>query len=100
MDGVVDLQILEVATRRGSKRLLNGLARSIKTDAGLGKEVLAAWLDVKMKGKTIFNETREGVDGKPGPDFSIIDERPLPPELLEYSINVCTRMKQSACACH
>jgi len=101
MSGIVDLQILEVATRRGSKKLLNGLARAIKTDSGLSQEVLSGWMAVKMKGKDMFNASRPSVvavvlHGRPPEptnvakeelDYSIIDERPLPVELLEYSIN-------------
>lgn len=54
MNCVVDLQVLEVATRPGRRRFLNGLAKAIRTDGSLEPGVLARWLDVKTKGKALF----------------------------------------------
>lgn len=111
MQSVADLQVLEVATRRGNKRLLNGLARAIRTDGALQPDVLAHWLDVKERGKALFasspqtplavapetpiepvsSPTSPSVASKPPkpqPNFAIFDVRPLPRELLEYSVNV------------
>jgi len=56
MSNVVDVQILEVATRKGNRRLLNGLKRAIQRDSGLPPDILEAWMEVKMKGKAFFEE--------------------------------------------
>ena len=106
---VVDLQILEVATRKGKRRLLNGLARAIRLDSSLEPEELARWLDIKEKGKAMFRATDSHVNAagpnvptsslspsatsllapsKDDADYAIFDARPLPEELLQYAINV------------
>jgi len=103
MKSVVDLQILENATRRGSKRLLNGLSRTICTDAGLAKDVLAKWVEVKKSGKEIFDppagpvSTESGVKSEVAiiaqndvvleKNFKAFEIRPLPQALIEYCIN-------------
>jgi exonuclease 3'-5' domain-containing protein 1 len=89
MVAVVDIQILENATRRGSRRLLNGLARVVRDDGELDAEALRHWTEVKDRGKALFK-------GSPAPgasasqktfNFDIFNVRPLPKELLEYCIN-------------
>jgi len=103
MTSVVDLQILENATRRGSKRLLNGLSRTIRTDAGLAKDVLAKWVEVKQSGKEIFDPPADPVSTENGVKsevaniapsdavrekiFKAFEIRPLPQALIEYCIN-------------
>jgi len=104
---VVDLQILEVATRKGKRRLLNGLARAIRLDGSLEPEELARWLDIKEKGKAMFRATNSHVNAagpnvptssspsaasllapsKDDADYAIFDARPLPEGLLQYAIN-------------
>ncbi|KAF9512955.1 hypothetical protein BS47DRAFT_1344899 [Hydnum rufescens UP504] len=91
MTSVVDLQILENATRRGSKRLLNGLSRTICTDAGLAKDVLAKWVEVKkistesgVKSEVAIIAQNDAVLEK---NFKAFEIRPLPQALIEYCIN-------------
>lgn len=114
MKSIVDIQILEIATRRGPRRLLNGLARAIRNDGELEPETLNNWLEVKTRGKTLFNsvpstvapdrqgsspqlstaspsQTSLSATSKPESNFAVFDVRPLPQDLLEYSINVSTR---------
>jgi len=82
---------------------LNGLARTIRTDAGLTPDVVATWLEVKKRGKELFNTptdtvlTERGQEREVGvavPDnavsetnFKAFEIRPLPQALLEYCIN-------------
>lgn len=54
MSGVVDLQLLENATRRGPKKFLNGLARAITDDADLPASAVRRWTAVKNKGVPSF----------------------------------------------
>lgn len=81
MDGCQDLQIMENATRRGSKRLLNGLARSITNYAELDKDALQAWTEAKKRGKALFSPEIGG-------GYDVFDKRPLAPDLLDYCANV------------
>lgn len=74
---VVDLQILENATRTGRRRLLNGLARAIRNDGSLEPAVFARWLETKEKGKALICT-----------NYAIFDTRPLPEDLLLYAVNV------------
>ncbi|KAG8910881.1 hypothetical protein FRC01_006070 [Tulasnella sp. 417] len=56
MAGVIDLQLMELATRKRRQRAyVNGLARTIKDYAGLSPEALAEWEEVKTYGKKIFD---------------------------------------------
>jgi hypothetical protein len=105
---VVDLQILEIATRKGRRRLLNGLARAIRVDGSLEPGVLARWLDVKEKGKAMFRiadtldatgpngehvatsspPSEQEIPKKDEQNYAIFDTRPLPEAILQYAINV------------
>jgi exonuclease 3'-5' domain-containing protein 1 len=105
INGVTDLQILENATRKGRRRFLNGLAKTIQDDGSLEPEVLERWLAVKAKGKAMFHkaDTLVGATGskggriptfsrsaqkKEGQNYAIFDTRPLPEDILQYAINV------------
>ncbi|KAG8847470.1 hypothetical protein FRB96_001611 [Tulasnella sp. 330] len=86
MKGVVDLQLMELATRKGPKRFVNGLARTIRDYAELDPDDLKAWTDTKLDVKTKFFKDLDGVEGEQPPTESAFDQRPLPSELLQYSV--------------
>ena len=49
-----DVQLMELATRQGSKEYLNGLTACICSHAGLGKQQQLEWTTGKSAGKEIF----------------------------------------------
>ncbi|KAG8918950.1 hypothetical protein FRC01_001560 [Tulasnella sp. 417] len=84
MRGVVDLQLMELATRRYPYRAnVNGLARTIRNYAGLSYRALIEWEEVKSFGKTIFES---GGPETPG----LFEVRPLDKKVIEYSIQDTT----------
>ncbi|KAG8995837.1 hypothetical protein FRB90_000081 [Tulasnella sp. 427] len=85
MAGVVDLQLMELATRKRRQRsYVNGLARTIRDYAGLTPEALAEWEEVKNYGKKIFDT------GDPETAGLLFEERPLDEKLIQYSIQDAT----------
>ncbi|KAG8992270.1 hypothetical protein FRB90_001052 [Tulasnella sp. 427] len=85
MAGVVDLQLMELATRKRRQRsYVNGLARTIRDYAGLSPEALAEWEEVKNYGKKIFDT------GDPETAGLLFEERPLDEKLIQYSIQDAT----------
>lgn len=75
--GIEDLQLMEVATRNGSKRLLNGLTNCISNDAGLEPSQSFAWRLCKSVGIDMFAPEKGG-------SFEVFNERPLREAIVEY----------------
>ncbi|KAJ5722188.1 ribonuclease H-like domain-containing protein [Penicillium malachiteum] len=71
LDGVEDLQLMELGTRKGSKRLVSGLAKCIEKHSPVGLEKKAIWKRQKESMKVLF-------------DFGIFDKRPLSSKVIEY----------------
>ncbi|KIO17128.1 hypothetical protein M407DRAFT_246834 [Tulasnella calospora MUT 4182] len=85
MGGVIDLQLMELATRKRRQRAyVNGLARTIKDYGGLSPEALAEWEEIKTYGKKIFDT------GDPETAGLLFEERPLEEKLVQYSIQDAT----------
>lgn len=82
VQGIEDVQLMELATRGGSKRLVNGLARCIESNPDIGYQERRAWATVKQRGQLLF---RSGKDG-----YAIFDRRPFPPEIQEYCVQDVT----------
>ena len=47
--GIQDIQLIELATRSGSRRFINGLVRCIERDAGLTRSETSVWRDIKRE---------------------------------------------------
>ena len=77
LEGVVDVQLMEVAARQFSKRFLNGLAKCIEKDAQLQGEALKQWQDTKEKGLSLFLSDRGG-------SYEVFNKRPLPEDIVAY----------------
>lgn len=78
--GIVDLQLMELATRpRGGRRLVSGLAKCIERDAGLGLNEIRLWNEKKLKGKQLFAPERGG-------SYAVFNERPLSDEIRDYCV--------------
>ncbi|KAK0705522.1 ribonuclease H-like domain-containing protein [Lasiosphaeris hirsuta] len=72
--GVVDIQLLENASRSGSKKYLCGLEKAIKLDLNLGAAELNSWLRCKEDTKRLM-------------PTKIFDVRPMAPGTLNYCVN-------------
>ena len=77
MEGVVDVQLMEVASRRHSKRFLAGLGKCIEKDAQLKGEAIKQWKATKDKGLSLFAPERGG-------SYEIFKNRPLQEDIIAY----------------
>lgn len=79
--GVVDIQLMELATREKCDRYRHGLAVCIAEVARETKSMtdqgLAIWRDFKMKGKYHFGKGDEG--------YKEFDQRPLTAMVMQYA---------------
>ncbi|KAG8991739.1 hypothetical protein FRB94_003584 [Tulasnella sp. JGI-2019a] len=94
MKGVIDLQLMELATRKGHKRFVNGLARTIRDYAELSPEDLEIWTNTKTSVKAKFFNNYDLEEGVEPLTESAFDQRPLPSELLRYSVQDVTLLPQ------
>ncbi|KAI7344992.1 hypothetical protein KC320_g8552 [Hortaea werneckii] len=76
---VVDVQLLELASRRGSKHILRGLAACIEQEQVLTEAVAREWQRKKAEGASLFNP-------KLGGSYEIFNVRPLPQDLIDYCV--------------
>jgi exonuclease 3'-5' domain-containing protein 1 len=77
--GVVDLQLMEIATRSRNLRCVNGLARCIENDAPMNPLESEAWSASKDRGKRLFAPELGG-------RYEVFDQRPLAEEIKEYCV--------------
>lgn len=75
--GIEDIQLMEIASRTSSKRLLNGLAKCIERDAPISFSDKREWRATKDEGHRLFDPARGG-------SFAVFDERPLTPAMKKY----------------
>lgn len=76
MQGIMDLQLMENAARKGSpggKRLVYGLAKRIMEDSDLSEVQKKTWKDTKQRGRRLFAPELGGC-------YEIFNERPLKEE--------------------
>lgn len=79
MAGVVDIQLLEIASRRAAKHIVCGLAACIEQEQALPSLALSQWQSTKKEVVKMF-------DPKLGGSYEIFNKRPLPQILVEYCI--------------
>ena len=84
--GVQDLQLMELAQRRGSKRLVKGLAKCVEQDSGLPATAIADWKLCKDRGRRLFAPELGG-------HYEVFNERPLRNEIKEYCAQDVVIMK-------
>lgn len=77
MQGVQDVQLLEVATRSYSKDRVTGLAMCIEKDAQLTSEASAAWKATKQKGRSKFAPEHGG-------SYEVFNVRPMLQDIIDY----------------
>ncbi|KAF8539776.1 ribonuclease H-like domain-containing protein [Trichophaea hybrida] len=79
LQGVWDLQLMELATRPGRKQCVNGLARCIRTDAGMGWNEVREFEARKQQGLELFAPEKGG-------SYEVFNERPVKKEIVEYCV--------------
>ena len=77
MQGIQDVQLLEVATRSFSRDRVSGLTTCIRNDARLSPKALAVWKATKQKGRSLFSP-------EDGGDFEVFNSRPIPQDIVDY----------------
>ncbi|KAK4901079.1 hypothetical protein LTR49_027316 [Elasticomyces elasticus] len=85
VDGIEDLQLMELASRNFSKRNVNGLAKCIERDSTIPFVERRRWQVVKDNGKNLFGPQRGG-------SYAVFDQRPLSKDILEYCTQDVTFM--------
>jgi exonuclease 3'-5' domain-containing protein 1 len=73
LQGIHDIQVMEVATRNGNKTFVNGLERCIKNEIA----VPSTWYQVKALGKKLFDPNQGG-------SYDVFNERPLKSAIADY----------------
>lgn len=79
LQGVQDLQLMELATRNFAGRFINGLAKCIERDLRLSQKQKVAWQSTKDKGLDLFAPERGG-------SYRVFNERPLSEAIKLYCV--------------
>ena len=77
--GVVDVQLLELASRKGMKHALYGLAKCIEQEQALPSQALLQWQNTK---KDVIKK----FDPKLGGTYEVFNVRPLLQILIDYCV--------------
>jgi exonuclease 3'-5' domain-containing protein 1 len=77
VDGIKDLQLMELATRKGSKDFVAGLAKCIEKDSPVSTAAKAEWQRTKEGASRLY-------DPKKGGRYEIFNERPMRSEIVQY----------------
>jgi exonuclease 3'-5' domain-containing protein 1 len=79
LGGVIDLQLLEFASRSQKGRFIKGLAKCISEDGSLGWTAYQKWQRTKDEGQRLFAPEKGG-------NYGVFLERPLSAALREYCV--------------
>jgi exonuclease 3'-5' domain-containing protein 1 len=77
VDGIKDLQLMELASRKGSQNLVAGLAKCIEKESPVSTAAKAEWQRTKEGASRLYNP-------KKGGRYEIFNERPIRPEIVQY----------------
>ncbi|KAE8370988.1 ribonuclease H-like domain-containing protein [Aspergillus bertholletiae] len=80
LDGVEDLQLMELATRKYSRKYVSSLAKCIEEDSPIPAAEKAEWKRQKEKMHLLFSHSHGG-------RREIFNERPLRPEIIQNCAN-------------
>ncbi|KAM0452879.1 hypothetical protein ACHAO4_005298 [Trichoderma viride] len=75
--GILDLQLMELATRNVPGRYVSGLAKCIERDAPLSYSERRNWMQLKEKGQRLFRP-------EDGGSYEVFNERPLQRDISLY----------------
>jgi len=76
---VIDVQLLELASRRGPKHVVYGLAKCIEQEQALPSLALSEWQITKKEVVEMFDPSRGGT-------YEVFNARPLPQALIDYCV--------------
>lgn len=79
LNGVIDLQLVEYASRPRAGRLVKGLAKCISEDCHWGLAERRKWTLIKEAGQKLFAPEKGGT-------YAVFHERPLPDALQDYCV--------------
>ncbi|KAI6991660.1 hypothetical protein KC332_g8101 [Hortaea werneckii] len=85
VNGIEDIQLMEVASRTFPKRYINGLAKCIERDSALPFTVKREWKVSKERGHKLFDPSLGG-------GYAVFDERPLSMEIQKYCVQDVVHM--------
>lgn len=77
VDGIKDLQLMELATRKGSKDYVAGLAKCIENDSPVSIVTKAEWQRRKEGASRLYAPEKGG-------RYEIFNERPMRSEIVQY----------------
>jgi exonuclease 3'-5' domain-containing protein 1 len=77
VNGIIDLQLLELALRQGSKNYVAGLAKCIEKDSPVPDATKRSWRYMKDTVGRLY-------DPKRGGSYEVFNERPIRQEILQY----------------
>ena len=75
--GIQDLQLMELATRKGSKDIVAGLAKCIENESPISGAAKDEWQRTKEDARQLF-------DPKKGGRYEVFNDRPIKQEIMEY----------------
>jgi exonuclease 3'-5' domain-containing protein 1 len=77
VDGIKDLQLMELAFRTGSRKFVSGLAKCIEKESPISTAAKTEWRLTKERGRRLFAPEKGG-------RYDVFNERPLKPEIIQY----------------
>ncbi|KAM0346010.1 hypothetical protein ACHAPU_006064 [Fusarium lateritium] len=77
LEGIHDLQLMELASRSFSKQYINGLSKCIERDAPLSVQERSKWIITKEKGVRLFAPEKGG-------SYEVFNKRPIPEDIRSY----------------
>ena len=77
VNGIIDIQLLELATRNDSKEFVAGLTRCIEKDSTVSGVTKQIWQRTKENVSRLY-------DPQKGGSYEVFNERPLKTEILQY----------------
>jgi exonuclease 3'-5' domain-containing protein 1 len=77
VDGIRDVQLMELATRQGSKDFIAGLSKCVEKDSSISAAEKNAWELTKRNTRRLFDPAFGG-------RYDIFNERPIQPIIAEY----------------
>jgi exonuclease 3'-5' domain-containing protein 1 len=85
LQGIIDVQLMELATRPSAKDYLSSLAKCMTRDVPLSDAKRQEIQQIKEKGRKLFAPEQNG-------SYEVFNQRPLPPDIEQYCIQDVVHM--------